>query len=214
MSVDTAGLNLREPEKMDWDNYNPGTRYMPAPQAGTFDATGKYVEKVFFGQLPTNIVQEVNQKTELRQYLLDPIKLVRSGEADGYEIRFTRAGVKMWVNSKTGKPMNASMVGNLLKSVGITAKPQRTAEYDAAMKLAAGKVAAFTIDWEAKNSETGEKVEGYVNFPDDPARPGQKKAVLKEGDVYRTKEGLEAKVTSPVLFANARVKFFVDPNRK
>jgi hypothetical protein len=210
---DTAGLSYKEPDKMDWDNYNPGSRYMAPPQALEVGADGKTKQKVYFGQLPSTIVQEVNQTTELRQYLLDPIKLVRSGESDGYEIRFTRASLKKFTNKK-GEPIEASMVGNLLKSVGITAKPQRTVEYDAAMKLAAGKVAAFTIDWTAKNKDTGELIEGYENFPDDPARPGQKKAVLKEGDVYRTKEGIEAKVTSPVLFANARVRFFVDPNRK
>jgi hypothetical protein len=210
---DTSGLELREPDRMDWDNYNPGSRYSAPPQAGTFNEQGKFIPTTYFGQLPTNIIPEVQASTGLRQYLIDPVKLVRSGANDGYEIRFTRAGVKKWMD-KNGKPINASMVGNLLKSVGVTAKPQATKEYDAAMKLAAGKVAAFTIDWEARNKDTGEKVEGYVNFPDDPARPGQKKSVLKEGDVYRTKEGVEAKVTSPVLFANARIRFFVDPNRK
>ena len=213
MTTDTAGIDLREPDKMDWDNYNPGTKYTPPPQVGEIK-DGKLVSTVFFGQLPSAIVPEVSQSTQLRQYLIDPIKLVRSGQSDGYEIRFTRASVKKWTNKKTGEPINASMVGNLLKSVGVTAKPQRTAEYDAVIKQIAGKVAAFTIDWEARNKDTGEVVEGYVNFPDDPARPGMKKTVLKEGDVYRTKDGTEAKVTSPVLFANARVKFFVDPNRK
>lgn len=210
---DISGMDLREPEKMDWDNYNPQSKFIVPPQAGKIE-NGKLVSTIFYGQLPATIVQEVGQETKLRQYLIDPIKLVRSGESDGYEIRFTRASVKQWTNKKTGKPINASMVGNLLRSVGITAKPQRTVEYDAAIKQAQGKVAAFTIDWVAQNKETGEKVEGYENFPDDPARPGMKKAVLKEGDVYRTKEGIEAKVTSPVLFANARVRFFVDPNRK
>src|SRR5687767_9214180 len=109
---DTAGLSYKEPDKIDWDNYNPSSKYTPPPQAGTIGADGKLVSTIFFGQLPLAIVPEVNPTTELRQYLLDPIKLVRSGASDGYEIRFTRAGVKQWVNSKTGKPINASMVGN------------------------------------------------------------------------------------------------------
>jgi len=211
--ADTAGLKYTEPEQMDWDHYNPSSKYAPPPQCGVLGPDGKLTSTIFYGTLPKVIVEEISATTQLRQYLLDPIVLVRSGESDGYQIRFTRASVKKWAG-KDGKPINASMVGNLLKSVGITAKPQRTVEYDAAMKLAAGKVAAFTIDWQARNKDTGEVVEGYANFPDDPLRPGMKKTVLKEGDTYRTKEGAEAKVTSPVLFANARVRFFVDPNRK
>lgn len=207
---DTSGINLREPEQMDWENYNPGTKYTPPPQA--LGADGKPV--VFYGQLPKEVVAEVNEKDQLRQYLLDPITIVRSGTSDGYTIRFTRASVKKFMNRKTQKPINASMVGNLLKSTGIQAKPQLTKEYDAAMKLAAGKVAAFTIDWFAKNKDTGEAIYGYENFPLDPERPGQRKAVLKEGDVYRDRDGNEQKVTSQVLFANAQVRYFVDPNRK
>lgn len=212
---DTAGVNLREPDQIDWENYNPGSKYTPPPQVGT-KVDGKFVATVFYGQLPKadQIKAEVDEQTQLRQYLIDPITLVRSGSSDGYQVRFTRASLKQFTNRKTGKAMNASQVGNLIRSVGITAKPQRTAEYDGVMKLAAGKVAAFTLDWFAKNKETGEAIYGYENFPDDPERPGQKKAVLKEGDVYRAKDGTEQKVTSPVLFANAQVRYFVDPNRR
>lgn len=211
--ADTAGLAYTEPDKMDWDNYNPGSRYTPPPQCGVVGEDGKFHPTTFFGQLPQTITAEVNQTTNLRQYLIDPIKLVRSGSSDGYEIRFTRAGVNKFKNKK-GEPINASMVGNLLRSVGVTAKPQRTAEYDAAMNLIRGKVAAFTLDWTARNKETGETVEGYANFPDDPERPGQKKAILKAGDTYRTKDGTTDTVKSEVLFANARIRYFVDPNRK
>lgn len=210
MSTDIAGTSLAEPEQIDWDNYNPGSKFTPPPPALGVD--GKAL--VYYGTLPTTVKAEVDEKSNMRTYLLDPIKLVRSGSADGYEIRFTRVGLKQFTNKKTGKPINASMAGNLLRSVGITAKPQRTAEYDAAMNLTKGKVASFTIDWQARNKDTGEAIYGYENFPDDPIRPGQKKAVLKAGDTYRDKDGATQVVKADVLFANAKVRFFVDPNRK
>ena len=63
---------------------------------------------------------------------------------------------------------------------------------------------------------SGESPEATVECPwepDDPDRPGQKKAILKQGDTYKDKEGLVHTVQSEVLFANARVRYFVDPSR-
>lgn len=207
-TANIGGLELNEPEQMDWENYNPGSKYAPPPPALGVD--GKPI--TYYGTLPPATAEVTDDK--FRTYLFDTIKLVKSGGADGYEIRFTRASVKRFNNRKTGKPINASAAGNVLRSVGITAKPQRTAEYDAAMKLVTGKTAAFTIDWQAYNKDTGEKVNGYERFPMDPERPGQRKAILKEGDTYVDQDGITQTVKSPVLFANAKVRFFIDPNRK
>ena len=206
--MDTAGLGLKEPQQIDWDNYNPGSKYQAPPVP--LGPDGKNL--VFTGQLPSAIAQETD-KEGYRQYVLDPIKLVKNGSGiDGYTIRFTRASIKPF--EKEGKVQNASPVGNILRSAGITAKPQKTFEYDAAVNAAKGRVVSFTLDWEARNKDTGETVRGYSNFPDDPERPGQKKAILKQGDVYKTREGETKIVQSEVLFANARVRYFVDPSRK
>ena len=192
---DISGTKLNEPNQVDWDKVG-GSSYIAPPQAK--DASGKHV--VYLGQLPATITEETDDNN-FRQYVLDPIKLVKNGPGvDGYVIRFTTKGLKPFSNGGNG-------IAPLLKGAGINTKPQSTAEYDAAMKLVKGKVVPFTIDWVAKNKETGEAVKGYENFPDDPTRPGQKKAILKQGDTYT--DGGELKtVTSEVLFANARIRFF------
>ena len=217
--ADTAGLTLKEPQQIDWDNYNPGKKYQAPPPAKGGD--GKAI--VYTGQLPNTIGTE-QDNDGYRRYTLDPIKLIKNGNGvDGYVIRFTRASVKPF--EKNGKVQNASAVGNVLRSAGVSAKPQRTAEYDAAMNAVKGRVISFTVDWEARNKETGETVRGYDNFPNDPDRPGQKKAILRgartsedgrmiPADTYRDKEGNVQTVSSEVLFANARVRYFVDPSRK
>lgn len=193
---DMAGVKLQEPEQVDWDKVGAGSSYTPPPPAKGVD--GKAI--VYFGQLPTNIVAEVNDEG-WRTYTLDPIKLVKNGPGvDGYTLRFTRTSLKPFKNG-------ANSTALLLKAAGIVAKPQKTAEYDAVIKQVGGKVVPFTIDWEAKNKDTGEKVSGYENFPDDPQRPGFKKAILKKGDVVKV-DGAEHVIESEVLFANARQRFF------
>lgn len=205
--MDTAGLGLKEPSQIDWDNYNPGGKYQAPPPA--VGADGKNI--VYTGQLPTTITQE-QDRDGYRQYVLDPIKLVKNGNgADGVTIRFTRASVKPF--EKDGKVQNASPAGNVLRSAGVAAKPQKTAEYDAAMNAAKGRVVQFTIDWEARDKDTGETVRGYMNFPEDPDRPGQRKAILHAGDEYKDKEGVTQTVKAEVLFANARVRYFVDARK-
>jgi hypothetical protein len=195
-SNDVAGVNLKEPEQVDWDKVGAGSSYTPPPPA--VGADGKNI--VYFGQLPTAIATDVNDDG-YRTYTFDPIKIVKSGQgADGYVLRFSRTTLKPFKN-------NSNSTAVLLKAAGIVAKPQKTAEYDAVVKQVGGKVVPFTIDWEARNKDTGEKVSGYVNFPDDPQRPGFKKSILKKGDTV-TVDGAPHVVESEVLFANARLRFF------
>lgn len=197
MTQDVSGMNLKEPEQVDWDNFPTGGSYQTPPQAVGADGQ----EIVYFGQLPTTIVQG-ETPDQLREYLLDPIKLVKSGPgADGYIVRFTRANLKTWKNG-------INRVSTLLKAAGVQAKPQKTAEYDAAMNLVKGKVVPITIDWFGKNKETGETIRSYSNFPDNPAQPGTKKAIVKAGDVYTDENGVATVCKSDVIFANAQVKFF------
>lgn len=192
---DMSGKNLQEPTQVDWDKIG-GSAYTPPPQAQGPD--GKFI--TYFGQLPTTVVEDATDEG-IRQYILDPIKLVKNGPGvDGYQLRFSRVGLKPFKNGS-----NSAAI--LIKAAGVQAKPQKLAEYDSAVKLVRGKVVPLTIDWQARNKDTGETVRGYQNFPDDPQRPGQKKSILKKGDTY-TADGETRTVESDVLFANAQLRFF------
>lgn len=210
---DIAGLSLKEPEKVDWDSYNPQSTFQAPPPALGVD--GKPI--TYYGQAPKEFTFDATKETQyseggLLEALIDPIVIVKSGAADGYQIRFTRASVRKF--KKGDKEINASMLGNYLQACGSSAKPQKNSEYVAAVKQTAGKVFPFTLDWSAYNKDTGERVDGYLNFPEDPERPGQRKAILKAGDVYRDRDGQEQIVKSDVLFANARLRYFRSPNKK
>lgn len=196
--MDMSGKGLQEPTQVDWDKLG-ASKFTPPPPAK--DANGKYI--TYFGQLPSDIKEEVMETDDgsFRQYLLDPIKVVKSGSADGLELRFTRVSLKPFKNGN-----NAAAL--LLKAAGVAGKPQKTSEYDSAVKAVRGKVVPFTLDWRAYNKDTGEQIRGYDNFPNDDTRPGQKKVVLKEGDTYTDEDGNTQTVKSEVLFANAQVRFF------
>lgn len=200
--ADVNGKNLAEPTQVDWDKVGGGS-YTPPPAAR--DAAGNYIR--YFGQLPLTVVEDVNDN-QYRTYVFDPIKLVKNENksVDGYELRFTRTSLQPFKNGS-----NSTAI--LLKAAGVQAKPQKTAEYDSAIKMVKGKVVPFSIEWQARNKETGETVRGYENFPDDPTRPGQKKSILKAGDTYRDQDGNEQVVQSEVLFANAQLRFFEAPRK-
>jgi hypothetical protein len=209
---DLSGLNLKQPTKTDWDNYNPGSKFMAPPPALGVD--GKPV--LYYGQVPKTFEFGADDEGNLNA-LIDPIVLVKGGQGvDGYTIRFTRVSVKPF--KKGDKPINAHSMGNYLRSAQVQAKPQTNEEYAAAVRATAGRVIPVTIDWVARNKDTGEEVKGFLNFPEDPERPGQRKAILKAGDTYTVRDNkgniLETRtVTSEVLFANAKVRYYVDPSR-
>lgn len=211
---DLAGLNLNEPENVNWEQYNPQSSFQAPPPA--LGPDGKPI--VYYGQAPKEFTfgaTKENAQGEgggLLEALIDPITIVKSGSADGYQIRFTRASVRKF--TKNGKTVEASQLGNYLKAAGSVAKPQKNAEYVAAVKQTAGKVFPFTLDWSAYNKDTGERVDGYLNFPEDPQRPGQRKAILKQGDTYTDRDGQTQVVKSEVLFANARLRYFRNPQQK
>lgn len=198
-------IGLREPDQVDWDNYAAGGKYVAPPPAK--DQNGNYI--TYTGQLPTTIGQDVTDEG-YRSFILDPIKLVKNPDpaVNGYEIRFTRASVKKF-NGKDGKPVEASMAGNVLRSAGVVAKPQTNKDYEAAFNLVRGRVVPFTVEWRAANKDTGEEIVGFDNFPIDPTT-GKRKAILRAGDTLP--DGRVVK--SEVLFANARVRYYQDPNRK
>lgn len=209
MANDTAQMNLKEPERTDWDNYNTGGSNYSAPPPA-LGPDGKPI--IYHGV--AGEVKETTPDEEMLNYLIDPIKITDQTYA-GKEIRFTRASLKPF--KRNGEPMkgNPSKLGNFLRSAGLQAKPQTNSEWRAAVGMTKGKTFAFTIDWEAYNKDTGESVKGYLNFPEDPDRPGQRKSILKRGDkvVERDAKGNVTgvkEVESEVLFANARLRYFVD----
>ncbi len=162
----TAQMNLREPDRTDWDNYNTGGSAYSAPPPA-LGPDGKPI--VYRGTVGE--AKETAPDEELLNYLLDPIRITDAAYA-GKEIRFTRASVKPF--KRKGEPMkgNPSKLGNFLRSAGLQAKPQTNSEWRAAVAAAKSKPISFTIDWEAYNKDTGESVKGYLSFPEDPERPG------------------------------------------
>ena len=215
MSTDIAQMKLREPEQTDWVNYNAGSKYQ-APPAVVNDRG----ENVVFQGIVGGVEAKANQfavDSEGNPFLnfqIDPITL-----PDGTIVRFTEASVKPF--EKNGSPVkgNPSKLGNFLKATGTQAKPQSNSEWIAAVNATKGRKVYFVGDWEARNSSTGEKVKGYSCFPDDPERPGLKKSILKAGDIV-TERDYKGNVTgtktieSEVLFANLKVRYFVDPTRQ
>ena len=217
---DIAQLNFTEPGKTDWDNYGKSGWVAPPPAKG---ADGKYI--VYNGVAKSIAVEEAYpEKDEAGQtYLtlqLNDLTIADPGKYQGYELKFAKAGrrpaTRMVNGQRVPRKDGSSRLGDWLRSTGMQAKPQTNEEYFAAAKQAASqnRKFSFTIEWEAKNKDTGETIKGYDAFPDDPDYPGQKKAILKEGDYYNElgpdgKIVGVKKVQSETLFANARVRYFV-----
>jgi hypothetical protein len=215
MSNDIAQQNLREPEQVDWDNLGKSSYVAPPPALGP---DGKAI--VYFGQ-----VSEVKKTDPDQGYLNFQIdfKVVKSNIADGLRVRTWLSARPFMSKDAEGNLMplkgNPNKLAQFLRSAGLQAKPQTNSEYEASVKAASTKTVPFTIDWEAKNKDTGETVRGYNSFPDDPERPGQKRSILKAGDVYNE---IDSKgniigtktVQSEILFANVRLKYFQDPTPK
>lgn len=211
---DTAQMNLKEPAQVDWDNLGK-SGYAPPPDV--IGADSKPI--VFFGSVTE--AKEVDADQDYLNYQLD-IKL--RDTSTGRPIR-TWASTRPFAkkNPETGEleamKGNPNALAKLLRSAGLQAKPQTNSDYRASVRAIVGKPLAFTGDWEARNKDTGEKVSGYLNFPEDPERPGRRKAILKAGDVVteRDKAGNitgTKTIQSEVLFANLRIKYFQDPAPK
>lgn len=223
MSIDISQQNLREPEQVDWNNYNVGqSNYIPPPPCVGADGKGLIYYGIVKGvEFRPNQFAVDEEGNPYLNVVLDPIELVNAGKWDGYTIRFTEASVKPYTD-KQGTPRkgNPNKLADFIRSAGAQFKPQSNADYKAAIEAIVNqkKRFAFTLDWEARNKETGEKIKGYANFPDDPSNPGQKLSVLKQGTAYFLKDAkgnlIEPKVvTSEVLFANAKLRYFIDPTR-
>lgn len=213
---DMAQTGLREPEQLDWDTAFKGSTYSAPPPATGAD--GKPI--VYYGQVVE--AKESNPDQGYLNYQVD-LKLTKAGQYDGTRVR-------TWVSARPFMKRNAAgelepIKGNpnslakFLRSAGLQAKPQTNSEYAASVKAVNGKALPFTIDWVAKNKDTGENVRGFANFPDDLERPGQKKSILRAGDVVteRDNKGVITGtriITSEIMFANAQLRYFQDATPK
>lgn len=211
---DISQTNLREPDQVDWDSAFKGSTYsVPPPAIGP---DGKPI--VYYGQL---IEAKESPGKGLDEGYLNyqfDFRLTRSGSHDGQTVR-TWASTRTFQkrNPETGELVNVkgnpNALAKVLNAAGVQARPKTNAEYKAAVKAINGKALPFTIDWEASNRETGEKVKGFLNFPEDPENPGTRKAILRKGDVVTERDNqgnvtAEKTVQSDVLFANARIQYF------
>lgn len=211
MSNDTAQVNLKEPEQLDWETAFSGSKYTPPPPAKGPD--GKYI--TYFGQVVE--VKPSDPDQGYLNYQVD-LKFTRAGSLDGKQIR-TWCSTRPFQKKVNGELVpvkgNPNSLAKLLRAAGLQAKPQQNSEYQAAVRMINGKAIPFTLDWEARNKDTGETIRGYEAFPDDTERPGQKKTILKAGDTYNEVDSKgnitgTGEVKSEVLFANARIKYFQD----
>jgi hypothetical protein len=208
--TDLAQQNLREPEKVDWDTAFSGSKYTPPPPAIGVDG------KPIVYQAKVSKIEQSEGKGLDAGYLNYQIDLNLTNPA-GVQLR-------TWASTRTFQKRgpdgefvnvkgNPNALAKFLQASGLQAKPTTNSEYQMAVKRVNGNPLNVTIDWHASNRETGEVVSGYENFPEDPENPGQRKAILKRGDVYtvRDRQGniTDTKtVESEVLFANARIKYF------
>lgn len=197
---DISQLELNEPN-VNHDEYDVGG-FTPPPPARTPD--GKAI--VYWGQAP----QEITFGPTKGNYLMaeiDPVTVVDAtvplpnGGVQGYEIRYTRASATPFTirrGPKKGQKLNASMLGNYLRSHGIALSGTPTNEdLVAATRATTGRNFPFLLDWEAYDKDRKVTVvEGYANFPNDPDNPGWKLPFIE-------KDGKR-------FWAQARIARFVD----
>jgi hypothetical protein len=214
--TDIAQTNLREPEKADWDSFGKSSYQAPPPAV---DSAGNQI--VYFATPDTIAVSDPDDG--YLNYVMD-VKIVRAGApVDGTKLRLwasTRPYTYVDASGdRVAKKGNPNKLADFLRACGVSAKPQTNAEYQAAVKASSGKTFPFVLDWVAKNKDTGEVVKGYLNFPDDPDRPGSKKSILKSGDLVTERDNKgnvigSRTIQSDVLFANAQFRYFKDVTNK
>lgn len=212
---DTAQTRLREPDPVNWDQYASGSKYQAPPDV--LGPDGKFIQ--FYVKVKPKFDESKDfsaTQEGFRSYQVGPLTVTKSGSADGYDIKFKYVNVKK--RERNGKVVDSSSAGDFIRAAGITAKPQKNAEYDAAVRQTVGRVLPCTLDWEARNKDNEEEIHGVRAFPIDPTT-GKRKAILKAGDIYNVLDakgmptGETKTVKSEVLFANAVIKYFKDPNR-
>lgn len=208
---DIAQYNLAKVPQVDWENY--GKQTIAPPDA--LDAGGKPI--VYFGVAEAATEQE--PVDGYLSYLVDPIVLVGGATGNGYQIRFTRVNARPYGSGSPAGPKkgNPNKLADFLRSTGLQAKPINEDQFRACVQQVVNlkRQFGFTIDWYAKDKQTGEVVKGFNAFPVGP--DGKRKWVLHAGDVINTLDakgqptGATTVLKAETVFANAELKYFRDP---
>jgi hypothetical protein len=215
MATDISQQSLKEPAQVDWETAFKSSKYeVPPPALGP---DGKPI--TYYGV--SSDIKETDADQGYLNFVID-LALTRAGSFDGRRVRTWASTRPFQKRAEDGTLVpvkgNPNALAKFLRAAGLQAKPQTNSEYRATVRAVNGKAIGFTIDWEARNKDTGETVRGYNAFPDDPERPGQKKAILKAGDIYNELDSKgniigQKQVQSEILFANARLKYFQDATK-
>lgn len=182
MTADIAGMDLKELDVLDYDNYESGGKsFIALPPEGRYWGQAPEITDESFG-----VTKEGRLKVSV-----DPIVIVNSGTGDGYAIRFTSLSSKKYANR------NASQMLDFVRACGLDIRPNTNDELKAALKMCSGRTFQFALVWEAYNKDTQVETSGQENFPTNP--DGTRQTYLDE----TTSDGKK-------VYANGKVKYFID----
>lgn len=190
--------NLAVPD-IDWDHYDTGGKRTAPPQATGPD--GKYL--TYYVQVQPNFPPEGDpnekqtfDKTQqgFLKVTLDPLTFVNSGAADGAQIRFQSLSAKQYTERKTGKPIDASQLGNYLIAAKTRPQANTVEAVKSAVRQTAGAIVPVFIEWEVYDKQTRQTVK--AKYADFEGELGSKVPIVKTDD-------------GRVLVARAKVKSFL-----
>lgn len=184
--ADVAGMNLVEPDEIDFENYaesasGSGQSYAPPPE-------GRYVGKA---PIFTDECFGATQAGYLKVSIPE-IEIVGPSGA-GYKIRY-----QMPLSAKKYSNREGNSIIDFLRACGIPVRPKTNDEYKSAVKMASNKTFQFGLVWEAYNKDTQETTKGEENFPVDPQDATKHQPWFP--DPYDEKKR---------VFANGKVKYYV-----
>ena len=130
---------------------------------------------------------------------IDPVVVGPSNE--GYTFRYTKVSAKPFKRSG----VTVSQMGDYLRAVGITQRPQTPQEQADAVEATAGRIYQADLDWEAYCKGCKFTLKGMENFPTDES--GKPSPWAKCPNCKQT--GDDGKVTPVSLRANVRIDRFV-----
>ena len=183
----SALSNLQSTEPLDWDKYADSKESPTPPRKGRYQL-----------QAPPSFAFSATTAGYL-QAQIDP-KVAGPTDA-GYEIKFQRVSAKPFKRSG----VTVSQMGDYLRAVGITQRPQTPQEQADAVEATAGRIYQADLDWEAYCKGCKFTLKGMENFPTDES--GKPSPWAKCPNCKQT--GDDGKVTPVSLRANVRIDRFV-----
>jgi len=161
--VDISGLKLKKVEKTDWEQYpaGGGQSMMPPHLPGKYYFKVPGIKEMSFEAKDGDLVCVMDLAIENPEEGRDP------------QLRFERISTKPYAK---GKRKGATRAGDFLRACGSDRTPgDDPQEWADAIAECAEAVGQCWTDWDCYDSE-GETslANSYDDFPDDPAKPGQK----------------------------------------